>query len=88
MTALTLSAGVRFRARTGGRVAAQILPQTVAERVLFSGFRGEVWFRPGVSEGGARAAAGLGAAQLGVNGGVALVLGAGNISSIGPLDVL
>jgi acyl-CoA reductase-like NAD-dependent aldehyde dehydrogenase len=82
------SDGLRFRHVPGNRVAARILPENLRERTLFNGFSGEVWFQPGVSEERVRSRAGLGAREPGVNGGVALVLGAGNISAIGPLDVL
>jgi aldehyde dehydrogenase (NAD(P)+) len=47
-----------------------------------------VWFPPGVSDEQAVAAAGLGARRPGEQNGVGLVLGAGNITSIPPLDVL
>lgn len=69
------------------RVAVRILPGDLMDQVLFSGFHAEVWLQPGVDEATARADAGLGAARPGENGGVGAVLGAGNISGIGPTDV-
>lgn len=71
-----------------GRTTFRVLPSNLYERGLFSGFTAEVWLRAGIDAEQARAAAGLGAARLRENGGVGLVLGAGNVSSIGPLDVL
>lgn len=72
----------------GDRNTLRILPSNARERTLFNGFTAEVWLKPGVTVDSARALAGLGAKRLGENGGVAVVLGAGNVSSIGPLDVL
>lgn len=72
----------------GGRLAWRVLPRDAREALLFHGFSAEVWTLPGVSEAEVRAAAGREAGQTGVNGGVGVVLGAGNITSIGPLDVL
>lgn len=79
--------GARFRPAPGGRLAARVLPETVHERVLFNGFTADVWMKPGVTEADVRATAGRGAKSR-VPGGVCLVLGAGNIAAIGPLDVL
>lgn len=70
----------------GGRVAVRVLPRTAQEWVLFNGFRAEVWMPPGVPERQVREEAGLRAGAVGEYGGVGLVLGAGNISSIAPLD--
>ncbi|MEV8480061.1 aldehyde dehydrogenase family protein [Streptomyces sp. NPDC051173] len=78
--------GVRFTARPGGRTAVRVLPFDGADRLLMHGFRAEVWLAPGVDEARARAGAGHGARPEG--GGVCVVLGAGNINSIAPLDVL
>lgn len=78
--------GLRFGAAPGNRVAVRVLPRTAQEWVLFNGFRAEVWMPPGVTERQVRQEAGLGAGTVGEYGGVGLVLGAGNISSIAPLD--
>ncbi len=72
----------------GGRVAVRVrMPFEAYDRVLLSGFRAEVWLEPGVTVAQARARAGL-RTRAPDGGGVAVVLGAGNISSIAPLDVL
>ncbi|WP_036969418.1 aldehyde dehydrogenase family protein [Promicromonospora kroppenstedtii] len=78
--------GPRVGRAPGGRVSVRVLPRTVKEWVLFNGIRAEVWMPPGVSERRVRSEAGLGADRVGECGGVGLVLGAGNISSIAPLD--
>lgn len=79
---------VRTTVAPGGRVALQVQPYDMKERLLLHGFSTEVWMQPGVDAEQVRRTAGLGARTVGVNGGVGLVLGAGNISSIPPLDVL
>lgn len=73
---------------TAGRTTFRVLPTNLYELNLFNGFSADLWLREGVTADEARANAGLGAVRPGENGGVGLVLGAGNISSIGPLDVL
>ncbi|MGI5187612.1 aldehyde dehydrogenase family protein [Promicromonospora sp. CA-289599] len=78
--------GLRVGAAPGGRVAVRVLPRTAKEWVLFNGFQAEVWMPPGVPERQVRAEAGLRAGVVGEYGGVGLVLGAGNVSSIAPLD--
>lgn len=81
-------AGLRLHPdRSGRRVVVPILPEDLRESLLLHGFRGEVWLRPGVGEASARRGAGL-ASRHGGGGGVGLVLGAGNITSIPPLDAL
>ena len=72
----------------GGRVCVPVLPANAYEAVLLNGFSAEVWMTPGRSEQSVRSSAGLGARTPTATGGVGLVLGAGNITSIPPLDVL
>ncbi len=72
----------------GSRTAVRVLPVDLKEQLLLHGFSAEVWSQPGVSAARMQADAGLGARRRGENAGVGLVLGAGNISAIGPLDVL
>ncbi|HEX5633029.1 MAG TPA: hypothetical protein VFX50_07365, partial [Gemmatimonadales bacterium] len=79
---------VRMDAAPGGRIRAHAFPLHAADAVLVAGHSGEVWFEPGVSFARAREAAGLGQRTPTVTGGVGLVLGAGNVTSIAVLDVL
>ena len=79
--------GRKLGTAPGGRVSVRILPGDLKDNLLFNGFVGEVWLQPGVTAEQAKADAGLGAKRVGENGGVGLVLGAGNISAIGPLDI-
>lgn len=78
--------GLRTGSAPGGRVAVKVLPRSAQEWVLFNGFSAEVWMPQGTTRQQVRDGAGLEAGVVGRNGGVGLVLGAGNISSIAPLD--
>ncbi|HEY5230079.1 MAG TPA: aldehyde dehydrogenase family protein, partial [Galbitalea sp.] len=81
-------AGRKFGRAPGNRVSISVLPGSTQEAILFNGFRSEVWMPPGVTEQTAKAKAGLGELTPTQTHGVGLVLGAGNITSIPPLDVL
>lgn len=80
--------GVTVDEAPGGRIRAHVYPATATDRLLLSGFTGEIWLRPGVTASDAVRAAGLGQLRPEDGAGVGLVLGAGNISSIPVLDVL
>lgn len=71
-----------------GRLRAHVFPLAPADGILLSGHTGEVWFEPGVTDAEARRTAGLAQLTPGAAGGVGLVLGAGNVTSIPVLDVL
>lgn len=77
-----------FHDAPGGRRAVDVLPLDRTESLILNGFRAEVWFPPGTTDQRAMLTAGLGGLRVGESGGVGLVLGAGNITSIPPLDVL
>ncbi|RJO77298.1 aldehyde dehydrogenase family protein [Nocardia panacis] len=81
-------AGLALGTAPGGRVAVPILPHDIYDRLLLSGFRGEVWLRPGIDADTARRRAGLAQLEPAATGGIGVVLGAGNIMSIPLLDVL
>ena len=74
--------------RAGDQVVAQVFPQTTYDRLFFYGVTAEVWMEPGVTveELPQTQATAYQAQQY--EGKVALVLGAGNVSSIGPMDIL
>ena len=72
----------------GGRVTVPALPSNEFEYLLLHGFTADVWIKPGVTAEQVRSRAGLGAQTPSATNGVGLVLGAGNITSIAPLDVL
>lgn len=80
--------GFVFRPVPGDRVATQVMPHSIYDRLLLSGFTAEVWMQPGVTAESARKAAGLGLLTPAKTRGISLVLGAGNIFSIAPLDTI
>lgn len=76
------------RHKPGERIAVQVVPATIFDRVLFAGVTGEVWMEPGVTEAEVRATQARSYRSPGEHVGVSLVLGAGNVASLGPRDVL
>ncbi len=80
--------GKRLGTAPGGRVTVPALPSNRLEYLLLHGFTADVWMKPGVTADQVRSRAGLGARTPSETGGVGLVLGAGNITSIAPLDVM
>lgn len=81
-------AGVASRTRAHGQVVSQVYPTNIRERLLLSGYRVDVWMDPEVMLEGLRATVGTAYRGDPRPGRVALVLGAGNISSIAALDLL
>ncbi len=76
------------RTNPNGQVVVDVFPSSLFDRLLLSGFSAEVWMQPDVTrENLAERTASFYREELPV-GKVALVLGAGNIASIAPLDVL
>ena len=51
--------GIRTDAAPGGRLRAHVFPLSPIDGVLLSGYTGEIWFEPGVTEAQARRSAGL-----------------------------
>ncbi|MEU0405198.1 aldehyde dehydrogenase family protein [Streptomyces sp. NPDC006197] len=80
--------GFHLSRAPGDRVAVRVLPHDLFDRLLLNGFTAEVWSEPGVTADRLRKTAGLGQRTPKETGGVGLVLGAGNIFSIAPLDTL
>jgi len=74
--------------RGDGRLTARVFPDRLSDRLLFSGFRAEVWLDRSISRDNLAANQAAAYREPRMEGGVALVLGAGNIASIGPTDVL
>jgi acyl-CoA reductase-like NAD-dependent aldehyde dehydrogenase len=74
--------------RPDGQVVARVFPFTAYDKLFFTGVRAEIWMEPGIT------AEELPKTQAVIyqakqhEGKVALVLGAGNVSSIGPTDIL
>ncbi len=70
-----------------GQVVVQVFPQTNYDRLFFPGLTGEVWQEPGVTHDTLAETQALVYRDKEHSGKVCLVLGAGNVSSIGPTDV-
>lgn len=81
-------AGTKFGTAPGRRVTVPVLPHNAYEAILLHGMKAEVWMPPGVGASTVESRAGLAAHRPSLTQGVGLVLGAGNITSIAPLDVL
>ena len=73
--------------RPDGRVVAEVFPASLYDRLFFPGVAAEVWMEPGVTAEHLAATQAI-AYRKPSPGAVAAVLGAGNVSSIGPMDVL
>ena len=69
--------------RSDGQVVAQVFPGNLTDRLLWRGFSAEVWIQPGQPS-----SQGAIYREKSSAGKVALVLGAGNVSSIAPMDTL
>ncbi|MBJ7609061.1 MAG: aldehyde dehydrogenase family protein [Candidatus Dormibacteraeota bacterium] len=74
--------------RRDGQVVVDVFPQSGWDRLLLSGISAEVWMQPGVTRDNLADTMAVFYKQRSPHGAVALVLGAGNIASIPPLDVL
>jgi aldehyde dehydrogenase (NAD(P)+) len=80
--------GHGVRTRPSGQVVVDVMPTTAVERLLFSGSKAEVWMDLSITRDNVRDHVapfyGLDAPE----GAVCAVMGAGNVSSIAPLDVI
>jgi acyl-CoA reductase-like NAD-dependent aldehyde dehydrogenase len=76
------------RTRQNGQVAARIFPIDVYDRVFYAGVTADVWMEPGITEQDLPKNQAVAYHNPVRQGRVALVLGAGNVSSIGPMDAL
>jgi acyl-CoA reductase-like NAD-dependent aldehyde dehydrogenase len=74
--------------REDGRVAAGVFPASIWDRLFYAGVTAAIWMQPGVTLGALRESQAVAYRSSAAGGGVALVLGAGNVSSIGPMDAL
>ena len=70
-----------------GQLAVRVFPRGGFDRLMFPGTSSDVWMLPGVDEAGLRDTMAVAYRQP-APGRVALVLGAGNVASIGPMDLL
>lgn len=78
----------RIRSRPNGQLVVEVFPAAVYDRFLQIGLRAEVWMQPGVTREALPATTGVWYRRPNPTPRLCLVLGAGNVTSIGPLDVL
>jgi len=80
----TLSSGPSL----SGQIAVRVFPFDIWDRIFYAGVTADVWMEPGVTAESLPSTQAVAYHQADRPGGVALVLGAGNVSSIGPMDAL
>lgn len=81
---------VPLRELSNGQLVARVLPHSVWDHLLLSGVKVDIWMEPGVNRGNLpqhTASAYDPTSPNHKKGRVSLVLGAGNIAAIAPLDV-
>lgn len=76
------------RTARNGQLIVDVFPSSLYDRLLLSGITAEVWMQPGVTRENLPQHMASFYREPNPQGKLALVLGAGNIASIGPLDVL
>ncbi|GMQ93909.1 MAG: aldehyde dehydrogenase family protein [Acidimicrobiia bacterium] len=80
--------GVNVHKRPDGQVILDVLPFAASDKLLFSGSSAQVWMQPDVTVESLRDKIGTFYRKESPSGSVCLILGAGNVASIPPLDVL
>lgn len=78
----------RVRTRPDGQVIVEVFPDEPSDRILLSGVRAEVWMNRSVTQADLVGHLAAFYKQRDPRGTVTVVLGAGNVASIAPLDVL
>ncbi|MEM6792871.1 MAG: aldehyde dehydrogenase family protein [Acidobacteriota bacterium] len=80
------------KTRPNGTTTARVFPTDGWDSLFYSGVVGEVWMQPGVTPDSLPSTMATAYAEADDSssgaGGLCLVLGAGNVSSIGPMDLL
>lgn len=80
--------GYRRYTRKDGQVVVEVSPTSLSDRILFSGSSAEVWMDPVVTLASLSDTIGTFYQHEPSGGSVCLVLGAGNVASIPPLDII
>ncbi len=78
----------KIEKRKNGQLKLKVFPANFYDTLLLNGIHGEVWMQNAVSESNLLENMGAFYQQKSPKGKVSLILGAGNINSIPPLDVL
>jgi aldehyde dehydrogenase (NAD(P)+) len=81
-------AAKRFSAAPDGVTQVEVFPGDAQDAALFGGFSGKIRMQKGLSEADVREKQAWFYAKKDPEGGVSLVLGAGNVNSIPPMDAL
>jgi aldehyde dehydrogenase (NAD(P)+) len=79
---------VKLHRSVDGKLVARVLPHDIYEQLLFHGITADVWMQEGVTEQNLRENMAGFYRRQDPGGELALVLGAGNVSAIVPLDIL
>lgn len=79
--------GRGHRVRPDGRLEIDLFPASALDGVLFQGFSGHVLMDAGIDEPRAREMQAAFYGKRDLEGGVSVILGAGNVASIPPMDV-
>ena len=85
---VSVLSGIAIEPVADDQVAVRVFPTTKDDRLLLSGHTADVWMLPGCSADDVRQSAARFYQQTDPAGAVAVVLGAGNLSSIPAMDLL
>lgn len=77
-----------IRTRPDGQVTARVFPYDIWDQIFYTGVTADVWMQPGVTPENLKETMAVAYHARERKGGVALVLGGGNVTSIGPMDTL
>lgn len=77
-----------IQTRKDGKTIAKVFPNTTYDKLMYAGFTGEIWMQDDVKASDVVSTQAVFYDEKDPQGAVALVLGAGNVASIGPLDVI
>jgi len=76
-----------IKTRPDGQAVARVFPRNTLDKVMMGGVTAEVWIEPGKAPSQGHVYAEKKAGRF-ASGKVSLVLGAGNVASIGPMDAI
>lgn len=78
----------KVKTRPGGQVVVDVFPETILDKITFSGFSAQVWMQPDVKADQLPSTMATFYKDPHPKGSICLVLGAGNVASIAPLDAV
>jgi acyl-CoA reductase-like NAD-dependent aldehyde dehydrogenase len=77
-----------MRARPDGQVTARVFPASAYDRLFYPFITADVWMEPGLNQADVAGTQATAYRAPDMTGHACLVLGAGNTSSVGPMDIL